>query len=72
MPELYQDRNGKTFRPAGRCPYSELVTGSPFAFDGDPAIYVRGYGQGMPPSEPLAEIYHQMVTLLEPATTDEK
>jgi len=68
MPELYHDGHGRTFRPGIRCPYSELVFGNAFAFDGDPAIYVRGYDQGAPPAEPLvAEIYHQMVTLLEPA-----
>jgi len=66
--DLYDDGHGRTFRPVARCPYSELVAGNAFAFDGDSAVYVRGYGPGALPPEPLvAEIYHEMVTLLEPA-----
>jgi hypothetical protein len=68
MPDLYHDGHGKSFRPAIRCPYSELVVGNAFAFDGDQAVYVRGYGPEAMPAEPLvAEVYHQIVTVLEPA-----
>jgi hypothetical protein len=68
MPDLYSDGHGHTFRPRARCPYSELVAGDPFAFDGDSAVYVRGHIPVAGVNEPLvAEIYHQIVTLLEPA-----
>jgi hypothetical protein len=72
MPELYHDRQGKVFRPAGRCPYSELVAGNPFAFDGDSKVYLRGYSAAAGLTQThIAKIYYQIVTLLEPAARND-
>lgn len=34
---VYADGQGRRYRVACRCPYSELTVGAPFALDGDPA-----------------------------------
>ena len=41
MGTLHRDAAGRHYREAGRCPYAELVAGTPFLLPGDPEVHVR-------------------------------
>jgi hypothetical protein len=72
MTLLYTDDQGNRYRAVGRCPYSELVPGTPFALPEDPGrrAYVRGAGRPQRKDKSfegrlLAAFHHKTVIVLE-------